>query len=194
MPSDPLTHSGRKGRKDLLSPDPVPILSKGNALFLLTPTDQLYFRQAALEKLVQICNEPSIERIIQLSGGAPGKFSYKDAVHMVAHGREGWEKASHFQFILVDRQGLPAGAVEIKSSEKVAEIGYWLTEKITGLMTEAVAATLKWSKLAGFEMLFAITEKTNLASCKVLEKNGFYRQRNVRGISPLFAKYIKPIE
>ncbi|MBC7935889.1 MAG: GNAT family N-acetyltransferase [Rhizobacter sp.] len=64
------------------------------------------------------------------------------------------------------------------NEEGQVEIGYGTYEAFRkkGFMTEAVGGMIEWAKTQpGIKSVFAATEKTNIASFSVLQKNGFTR-------------------
>lgn len=58
------------------------------------------------------------------------------------------------------------------------EIGYGTYEEFRdrGFMTEALSGMVKWAfKQPNVKSIFAATEKSNVASCSILKKNGFIK-------------------
>jgi RimJ/RimL family protein N-acetyltransferase len=142
--------------------------------FELVRGDMLQFKQNQINRIVEICNEPSIFEQIIIEKPVSVSFKYKDALNLAKWARDGWKAGSHFLFFLLEKTGVPTGVVEIKSANTDrAEIGYWNSGKNPGLMTRALGIICKSAAEAGYHRLFAVADSKNHASIKVLESNGF---------------------
>jgi RimJ/RimL family protein N-acetyltransferase len=74
-------------------------------------------------------------------------------------------------------------------------LGFWLEEKHwgNGISTEALGILLKIAKSYQIKKVLAETFKDNLASQKVLEKNGFVKSGEVKRKDKTIYKYQKII-
>ncbi len=75
------------------------------------------------------------------------------------------------------------------SDKGITEIGYGITEEYQGFgyATEAVSAVTKWALTqSGVMCVMAETEKSNIASQRVLEKSGFLPTGKTGEEGPLF--------
>ncbi len=63
------------------------------------------------------------------------------------------------------------------SADGEIEVGYGIYEEFQkrGFMTEAVCGMIKWAEQQNVKSLFAATEKSNIASFSVLERNSFVK-------------------
>ncbi len=129
----------------------------------------------ALERLVEICNEPDIYDWLfrELLGGRP--YSEGKAREFLEWSGAGWSAGTHFVFLVLDGEGRIAAACDIKSNDTVAEVGYWAGRDHRGVMTNTVRALCALAAGAGFGRLFARTKAGNLRSQGVLLRAGFAR-------------------
>jgi RimJ/RimL family protein N-acetyltransferase len=74
---------------------------------------------------------------------------------------------------VVDAQGNPAAACDLKSADPIPEVGYWSSARHRGVMTNTVKALVALAASAGFEGLFARTRSGNQRSMAVLARAGF---------------------
>jgi RimJ/RimL family protein N-acetyltransferase len=87
------------------------------------------------------------------------------------------KKLVHRYYIQLDSQEF-AGVISVKSinwDSGVCELGYVIAEKYQGqgVASRAVALILRKAFDAGIKKIKATTYVKNVASCKVLQKNGF---------------------
>jgi RimJ/RimL family protein N-acetyltransferase len=130
-----------------------------------------------LVNLVSACNEPAVFEFLfrKLYGGRP--YELDDARKFFSWASQGWQEQTHFVFVLLAPSGLIAAALDIKSADRnMAEIGYWCSALHRGLMSSAVSELKCMARDENFKALFARVRKDNIASIKVLERNGFILQ------------------
>jgi len=127
--------------------------------------------------LVKHANNPNVAR--NLRDAFPYPYSLKDAtswLEMVGNNKEDIILA-----IEVNREA--AGGIGLHSLKDVyrynGEIGYWLSESYwgRGIMSDAIGVMVEYAFLhTHWLRLFATIYDHNLASMRILEKNGFHRE------------------
>lgn len=138
------------------------------AVALIDPTERV------IAQVTSICNEPLVHESLfrRILSGKPSPPSM--AADWLARGADGWKKNSHFVFGIVDQEDRIAAACDIKSADASwAEVGYWSSASHSGVMTNAIVELIDLAREAGFEHLFAETQKTNVRSQGVLCRAGF---------------------
>jgi RimJ/RimL family protein N-acetyltransferase len=126
-------------------------------------------------RIASICNEPEVYDWLFREALAGKPYPEEKARQWTEWTRAGWTANSHFAFAVIDEARDIAAACDIKSSDEVAEIGYWAGRRHRGVMTNAVKAVCMAAAKAGFKGLFAHTKKGNTRSEAVLGRAGFAR-------------------
>lgn len=140
----------------------------------LTPVVVLEPTVAIERSIAAVCNEPLIYSTLFAHILSGRRYSEDDAARFLGWGSEGWEDATHFVYLLLDERTEVAGAIDIKSPTLAsAEIGYWLSEEHSGIMTNAVEAIAGLARDAGFSGLHALVRPDNGRSERVLLRAGF---------------------
>lgn len=142
--------------------------------YRMVPAVQVAATPEHLENLASICNQQAIYDFLfrERFNGRP--YGMNDGQSFLDWAGKGWREQTHFVFLLLAPSGLIAGALDIKSGDRVmAEIGYWCSTLHRGLMSGAVAELKSMASQASFTTLFGRVRKDNIASIKVLERNGF---------------------
>ena len=127
------------------------------------------------EELVHLCNH--IDRTY-LSDTIPNPYHFEDAKEYIAMANQSERETGIYRAILND--GKIVGNISVVKKkdirQKDSELGYYLDKDFCsrGIMTEAVQQILQLS----FKQLDTFTE--NIASQRVLEKNGFIREGIVK--------------
>ena len=129
-----------------------------------------------LRRLVTTCNEPPIYDFLfrAILNGEP--YGEAKAKSFFEWGARGWQEQRYFVFVALDERGEICGAADIKSNDKhKAEIGYWASQRHSGIATPMVEALSKIAADAGYGSLFAFVKTDNPRSTAVLERNAFLR-------------------
>jgi RimJ/RimL family protein N-acetyltransferase len=136
--------------------------------------------QANQQGIASICNEPEVYQWLfrDLFEGRP--YEDANAGEWLQWSRDGWSSGTHFVFAVVDGEKRVVAACDIKSTEPIAEIGYWSSARHRGVMTNALKAMCALAGEAGFRGLFAWTKEKNSRSQAVLERAGFERKPSER--------------
>ena len=131
------------------------------------------FSQADLEQIVKICNEKLIYEMLfsDLFGGKP--YEYNDAEFFIHKAQTGWQNNDGFIFLIRDTESNIIAAIDIKSAEDEAEVGYWISNEYPGIMTNAVKKLIEVARNVGYKKLWATTKLENLKSQNVLKRAGF---------------------
>jgi RimJ/RimL family protein N-acetyltransferase len=127
-----------------------------------------------LNQIVVNANSEPIYSTLFKQRMAGNPYELKDSQRFLTWANEGWVSQTHFVFLLLAGSGEVVGALDIKSANlNESEIGYWLSQNHSGLMTNAVIEVIKIAKDAGYQKLFALIKPENMASQNVLLRAGF---------------------
>ena len=113
----------------------------------------------------------------------PHPYTEAHAAGYIAHVRKRPEVLS----FAIDVGGAAVGSISLRRGEDIerftAELGYWLGEEFwgRGIVSEAIRdVTERGFALHGLIRIFAVPFTRNVASCRVLEKNGYAREALMR--------------
>jgi len=113
----------------------------------------------------------------------PHPYTPTHAAGYIAHVRQRPEILS----FAIDVGGEAVGGISLRRGEDIerftAELGYWLGEEYwgRGITSEAIRdITERGFALHGLIRIFAVPFARNVASCRVLEKNGYSREGLMR--------------
>ena len=114
-------------------------------------------------------------------------YSRMDSEAFVCSRDTEWEKGEHFSFVINDTEtGLFLGGVGlnfINHAHKFANLGYWVRASRAGRGVASTAARLAARfglEELGFNRLEIVVAVDNLASQRVAEKSGAYREGVLR--------------
>lgn len=150
--------------------------------YTLVRGDSVAVDKNNVEKVRAICNEPAVYGILfqPVFKGSP--YSAEKAESFLNWAAKGWAERSHFVFLVLDASLEICGTVDIKSPElEGAEIGYWASEKHSGIITPAVGLLCEVARGAGYKSLYAFVLPANTCSLRVLSNNAF--QVEERGVT-----------
>lgn len=130
-----------------------------------------HWTQADAMELTSLCN--AVDRRF-LSDRLPNPYTEKDAEEWLKTVSENEAVTGIYRAIVYDRKLI--GSISVEKKEDDAEIGYMLLNEYTnkGIATEAVkqVCTIAF-KVLSFEQITANVFQPNIASMRVLLKNGF---------------------
>lgn len=130
-----------------------------------------HWTQADAMELTSLCNV--VDRRF-LSDRLPNPYTEKDAEEWLKTVSENEAVTGIYRAIVYDRKLI--GSISVEKKEDDAEIGYMLLNEYTnkGIATEAVkqVCTIAF-KVLSFEQITANVFQPNIASMRVLLKNGF---------------------
>ena len=153
------------------------------------PPDDLATERLRLRRL-QLTDAPAIfasyatdPEVARYSSWRP-HASLRDAEEFVVGALGRWLDGEEFTWVLLDRwSDQLVGAMSARDTAHGLEFGYVLARERwgKGLMTEAVGALRDWaSSEPDVHRLWAYCDVDNVASARVLEKNGFEREGRLR--------------
>lgn len=129
-----------------------------------------------LHQLVKVCNQPLIFDVIFKERVESDHYPFSKAEEFRSWAAEGWQKGTYFVYV-VRCQGKVVGNIDIKSNKTDgAEVGYLMSSKVPGYMTNVLLGLLKQAKSAGFERLVSYTKPMNDKSQRLLKRAGFEHQ------------------
>ena len=130
-----------------------------------------HWTQADAKELTSLCN--AVDRRF-LSDRLPNPYTEKDAEEWLKTVSENEAVTGIYRAIVYDRKLI--GSISVEKKEDDAEIGYMLLNEYTnkGIAMEAVkqVCTIAF-KVLSFEQITANVFQPNIASMRVLLKNGF---------------------
>jgi len=150
--------------------------------YTLVRGDSVEASKDNVERVRSICNEAAVYGILfqPVFKGTP--YSSEKAESFLNWAAKGWAERSHFVFLVLDASREICGTVDIKSPElEGAEIGYWASEKHSGIITPAVVLLCEVARRAGYKSLYAFVLPANTCSLRVLTNNAF--QVEERGVT-----------
>jgi len=113
----------------------------------------------------------------------PHPYTEAHAAGYIAHVR----KRAEILSFAIDVGGEAVGSISLRRGEDIerytAELGYWLGEDFwgRGIISQAIGdVTERGFALHGLIRIFAVPFTRNVASCRVLEKNGYAREGLMR--------------
>lgn len=154
------------------------------APYLVQPMSRFVASKSNLDAIAGICNEELVYRWC-FQGLCEGKpYPPSMAEEWIEYGTLGWEKVTHFVYLVTDSDGTIAAACDIKSATvERAEVGYWSSAAHRGVMTNATRAILRLADEAGFRVLFADIHPENQRSLAVIRRCGFWQVDRMPSIS-----------
>lgn len=128
-----------------------------------------------IQDIVRICNQREVKYWLfrQLLDDKP--YTSDTADHWIDKiARDGWRLNSNFVYLIKNNESRVVGAINIKTKDlDDAEIGYWADSNERGYMTNAAMALIEQAKLAGYTKIYALIEKGNSRSYRVVSRLGF---------------------
>ncbi len=130
-----------------------------------------------LNTIVSICNQDLVYNNLFAFKLAGIPYDISKAQEFKQNAIEGWANKTHFVFGIFDPIHNYVGSIDIKSNQlDGAQIGYWMDCNHKGVMSLAINQLLIIARKLGFTKLCARAKTTNLASQRVLIKNGFIQK------------------
>ena len=125
--------------------------------------------------IVAICNEQLIYNVLFNSTLKGAQYSNEKAESFINWAHQGWESKGYFVFLIMDElEERVCGSIDIKSNDlKSGEVGYWASQKHSGIASPALKTIIDMAKGAGYKALHAYVVPSNEKSAYVLVNNGF---------------------
>ena len=167
---------------------------KGEVYKIVAATSDFLLSDDNLRQIVSICSEPLIYEVLFKTRLEGRLYALENAVEFVKWANKGWEENKWFVYLIKDVRDNIVGAIDIKSDNlEAAEIGYWMSHKTPGIMTNAVIKICELGKSAGYKSLYGFTVPDNIKSQKVLERAGFVNNGNVWEKDKEYIKFTKSL-
>lgn len=139
-------------------------------------TDRLKLRKITVEDVPALVKYANNKKIAANILNMPHPYQEPDAVFRISYVVQGFKSKARYVFAIIFQEELIGEvSLHLDQQKSLAQLGYWVGEPFwgKGIATEATQAALKF----GFEklnlaMIFAECHITNIASEKVLLKNG----------------------
>ncbi|MEO6062788.1 MAG: GNAT family N-acetyltransferase [Thermoflexales bacterium] len=159
-------------------PHPVRIAlanARTGELYTLESLDDIaHFGPQAAAQVAAVCSELLLyERLFRHRlDGHP--YDEANGWRFLTWAESHWREGTAFVFVITHPLDGIVGALDIKSTDMDgAEIGYWLSARHGGVMTNAVTLMRDLAWAAGYRALFALTDPDNTRSQAVLNRVGF---------------------
>ncbi|WP_424950235.1 GNAT family N-acetyltransferase [Deinococcus sp.] len=124
--------------------------------------------------LTSACNEPLIYGWLFRERCEGRPYDEMNASSFMVWMHRGWQERAFFVFALLSPCGRLVGVLDIKSAEvEGAEVGYWLSQRHSGLMTLALSELQVLAGQAGFRSLSARVRPGNERSLAVVRRAGW---------------------
>ena len=163
-------------------------------------TNRLHLRKIEIEDISSLVKYANNKKVSDYILNIPYPYQEPDAVFRIRYVNEGFKTNSRYVFAIVLKETnefIGEISLHIDDKKRIAQLAYWIGEPFwkNGFVTEAIKAIL----IFGFEkldldLIFATCDEENIASIRVLEKNGFHlegiRKRAVIKNSVIMDDYI----
>ena len=134
-----------------------------------------------IKQLIKICNEGVLYDALFKYRLRGGEYTQENALSFLNWFKEGWRKSSYFAFVIRDTEGILCGSCEIKTDNKEeAEIGYWVMDNCSGVMSNAVRHMISFAFELGYKKLTARVKEGNSRSTLLLSGLGFVLEKSYR--------------
>lgn len=138
------------------------------------------WRETDLESLVQYANNPNIAE--NLTNAFPHPYTNENGEAFIKYA----SSANPLHIFAIEVGGEAVGGIGIHPQSDImcknAELGYWLAEPFwgNGIISKAIAQMVQYG-FTTFDIvrIYARPFGTNIASQKVLEKNGFVLEAHI---------------
>lgn len=145
--------------------------AKNGRVYWFLPADQVRKNPKIFAQMVEICNESLIYETLfrKMLNGFP--YTERLASDFIDFAHHGWEKHTHFVFFILDQDENLVGCCDIKSNNlEEAEIGYWLSQDHSGIMSNVIEELKTQAFATGFKKLSAFCTPNNTKSQEVLKR------------------------
>lgn len=148
-----------------------------------------------METIIEICNQPLIYNFLFYNRLKGRKYSNADADRFTMWAKEGWKNKTHFVFLIKSEKDGIVACCDIKSPDlDSAEIGYWASNRSSGVMTNAINLLCDIAHKAGYKSIFGLVDPTNTKSLGVLSRNNFQNTGIVTEEGKEYLKFIKGLQ
>jgi RimJ/RimL family protein N-acetyltransferase len=145
-----------------------------NEVYYLRSIDPSYiFTDENIVSFVNICNEKEVYELYKKRlGNKP--YTIEDAQRFINWSYKGWIENTHFRFAIQNASNKLVGVMDIQDTDLIeGTIGFWISQNVKGVMTNALLKLCEVAKSAGYKSLNAYTNPKNIKAIKVLQRAGF---------------------
>ena len=151
-------------------------------IFPILYTERLLLRKLGADDIPALVKLGNNRKISAYVRNIPSPYQEPDAVFRIGYVHKGFVAGSRYVFAITLREPeefIGEISLHLDDGRKIAQLGYWLGEPYwkNGFTTEAIKKVLEFgfNKLT-LDLVFASVEEENIASVRVLEKNGFEKK------------------
>jgi len=160
-------------------------------------TDRLHLRKIHIDDIQSLVKYANNRKVSDHILNIPHPYQEPDAVFRIRYVNEGFKKSSRYIFAIILKETeefIGEISLHLDDKNRMAQLAYWIGEPFwkNGFVTEAIQAIL----IFGFEkldldLIFATCDEENIASIRVLEKNGFQKKGSAGSILQFAVERLK---
>lgn len=141
-------------------------------------TGRLELRQLQADDIPSLVKYANNKKISDYVLNIPHPYHEPDAVFRISYVLQGFKTKARYVFAIIWKdtdEFIGEIGLHLDGKGNIAQLGYWVGEPFwgKGIATETIGAVLKFGfEKLGLEMIFATCYADNIASAKVLLKNG----------------------
>ena len=159
-------------------------------------TDRLHLRKIHIDDIPLLVKYANNRKVSDHILNIPYPYQEPDAVFRIGYVNEGFKTSSRYIFAIILKETEEfIGEISLHLDKKrMAQLAYWIGESFwkNGFVTEAIKAIV----IFGFEtldldLIFATCDEKNIASIRVLEKNGFQKKGSAGSILQFAVERLK---
>jgi RimJ/RimL family protein N-acetyltransferase len=144
-------------------------------------TSRLRLRRIQIDDIPSLVKYANNKKISDFILNLPHPYQEFDAVFRIRYVHEGFKARTRYIFaIVLKKTGEFIGEISLHldNQKSVAELAYWIGEPLwkNGYVTEAINEILAFGfKTLNLDLITATCKEDNMASVRVLEKNGLQK-------------------
>ncbi|MEM6767305.1 MAG: GNAT family N-acetyltransferase [Bacteroidota bacterium] len=141
-------------------------------------TERLILRKMTVDDIPSLLKHVNNRAITDQIINFPYPYQEPQAVFRMSYVHRGFKKGERFVFAITlkeKKELIGEISLHLDKAQPIAEVGYWVGEPFwnQGIVTEALKRLLSFGfEVVGLDLIFATYSKENIASGKVLLKNG----------------------
>ena len=148
--------------------------------FPVLHTERLLLRKLTADDISSLVKYGNNKKVSDYVFSIPHPYEEPDAVFRISYVLNGFRARSRFVFAVILLETAEfVGEVSLHlDNTKVSQLGYWIGEPFwnKGIATEAVRAVCQFGfKTLDLEKIYGTCHLQNIASSKVLERNGMVK-------------------
>ena len=163
-------------------------------------TERLILDQIKVADIPNIVAYAGNKKITDTTRTMPHPYFEADAIGWMNMANEGFKNRDKYIFAIRNKNGrafMGGIGLTMDLENNRAELGYWIAEKFwnKGYTTEAVNEILKFSfEELQLNKVIAVYVNTNIASGKIMEKNGMIKEGEFKNHDIKYKKYVSLIQ